>query len=150
MDVYSIEAWLGLPEFRVVDQVIAQSGWSCISNDGRPRSCVPDARRAAPASGRAGRGACATCPSSSARSYCGCICDALSAKSAAIDPGKRARPSVHECNGPNASITRSEPSSLVGVRAASWPGAMASLHAPCFAGPLSGVGAAVRDSWAYG
>jgi hypothetical protein len=94
MDIYGIEALLGLPEFHVVNQVIRPKRLICISNDETAPSCVPTARPVARACSRVGLGAFVTCPSCSVRLCCGCIYGALCVRRAIIGPGREVKPSV--------------------------------------------------------
>ena len=73
MDFNCIEALLGLPEFRVIDQVLGPQQLALHLERRDTASCVPGARHAAPRSRRADRGVSVTCPSWSAPSCCGCI-----------------------------------------------------------------------------
>ena len=122
------------------------SSLRCISNAETPPSCVPVARRVAPRSKRADRGVSVTCLSWSSPSCCGCIEGALSAPMpiAGIVLGTRVRPSASRCSGPNGSTAKCDRPTWEDARAQNSPVALVSLSAPCFAGPLRGVGVAAR------
>ena len=49
MDFHCVEVLLGLPEFRVIQQVLGPSSWMCISNAETITSCVPNVAHAVPA-----------------------------------------------------------------------------------------------------
>src|SRR5207344_908676 len=100
----------------------------------------------APRSKRADLGVSVTGLSWSSPSCCGCIEGALSAPMpiAGIVLGKRVRPSASMYSGPNGSTATCDRHTWEDARAKHAPVAMVALSAPCFAGPLRGVGGAAR------
>jgi hypothetical protein len=96
MDIYGIEALLGLPDFHVVNQVIRSKRLD-LHLERRDNAIVCPHCQTCCSRVLASRplGAFVTCLSWSVRLCCGCICDALRVRHVIIDPGKRVRPSVH-------------------------------------------------------
>src|SRR5215217_6443273 len=121
MDFDCIEAWLALPEFRVIDQVIG------------PKQLDLHLER---------RDISLMCPRCQT-----CCCRVKESRPRCLrDLPILERPVGSVRRGPSASTTGFERSTLGGVRATNWRVAMASPHARCFAGPLRGAGVAVLAS----
>src|SRR6266478_4438322 len=131
MDFACIEALLGLPEFRVIAQVLGPKQLE-LHLERKENAIV-----------------CPRCQTSCSRvkeSRPRCIYGVLHVPLAGIGPGRRVRPLAGVRSGLSASTPRCDRSSLGVVRAKNSLVAMASASAPCFAGPLKGAVAAAPES----
>src|SRR2546427_1003306 len=139
MDFHGIEALLGLPGFRVINQVIRPDRLDVHLVRRDPSIVCPR---------------CQTCCSRVKESRPRCLRDLpilalpvllwvhmrrFECSECHHRPGRRARPSGRTRSGRSASTTRCARSSLGVVRAKNSPVATGSPHAPCFAGRLKGA-----------
>ena len=106
MDFQCLDVLLGLPAFRVIQQVLGPQQLEVHLERRDDHLVCPHCGTAVPTGRKADRGASATCPSWSIPSCGGCTCGVVRAASAGIAPGKRVQPSESGRSGRSASTSQ--------------------------------------------